>query len=122
MDIFLIRPRLQHFLSGFPYQFLDCSISRLRTFRRNCLFREASLYSCNSLRGVFHICFFLSSTFPRDNIPATDFLHTGNNSVSGSLKSPVDCSADYSTKRIKEKICQLKRSNFQKKLTGFNSK
>ena len=45
-----------------------------------------------------------------------------NNSVSGSLKSPVNCSADYSTKRIKEKICQLKRSNFQKKLAGFNSK
>ena len=122
VDIFLTRSRLQHFLSGFSYQFLDCSISWFRTFRRNRLIRKASLYSCNSLRSVFHICFFLHGTFPRDNIPAAYSLHAENNSFSGSLKSPVDHSTEHSAKRIKEKICQLKRSNFQKKLAGFNSK
>ena len=122
MDIFLTRSRLQHFLSGFSYQFLDCSISWFRTFRRNRLFRKASLYDCNSFRSVFHICFFLCDIFPRDNIPAAYSLHAENNSFSGSLKSPVDHSTEHSAKRIKEKICQLKRSNFQKKLAGFNSK
>ena len=122
MDIFLTRSRLQHFLSGFSYQFLDCSISWFRTFRRNRLFRKASLYDCNSFRSVFHICFLLCDIFPRDNIPAAYSLHAENNSFSGSLKSPVDHSTEHSAKRIKEKICQLKRSNFQKKLAGFNSK
>ena len=122
MDIFLTRSRLQHFLSGFSYQFLDCSISWFRTFRRNRLFRKASLYDCNSFRSVFHICFFLCDIFPRDNIPTAYSLHAENNSFSGSLKSPVDHSTEHSAKRIKEKICQLKRSNFQKKLAGFNSK
>ena len=122
VDIFLTRSRLQHFLSGFSYQFLDCSISWFRTFRRNRLFRKASLYDCNSFRSVFHICFLLCDIFPRDNIPAAYSLHAENNSFSGSLKSPVDHSTEHSAKRIKEKICQLKRSNFQKKLAGFNSK
>ena len=122
MDIFLTRSRLQHFLTGFSYQFLDCSISRLRTFRGNRIFRKASLYDCNSFRSVFHICFFLHGTFPRDNIPAPDFLHAVNNSVSGSLKSPVDHSAKHSAKCIKDKIRQLECSNLQKQLAGFNSK